>query len=56
MTDRETRLGRDHDKWRIVVRRAVEGAASGAWLSLGGSTCQITALRVWLACLTLGKR
>ncbi|NRB18644.1 MAG: hypothetical protein HRU33_14025 [Rhodobacteraceae bacterium] len=56
MADRDIRLGRDHGKWRIVVRSGVEGAASGAWLSLGGSTCQITALRVWLACLTLGKR
>lgn len=56
MTDQNTRLIRHKGKWHIMARKGAEGAAEGAWLSLGGCPCQITAVRVWLACLNADKR
>ena len=32
-----------------MVRRSIEGAVEAAWVSLGGCTCHLTAIRVWLA-------
>lgn len=56
MTDPNTRLTRRNGKWHIMARRTAQGVAEGAWVSLGGCTCHLTAIRVWLACLTVDKR
>ncbi|WP_171054681.1 hypothetical protein [Roseovarius arcticus] len=56
MTDTQTRLVRDNGRWHIMARKGAEGAAEAVWISLGGCPCQTTAIRVWLACLTMGKR
>lgn len=32
-----------------MVRRSIEGAVEAAWVSLGGCTCHLIAIRVWLA-------
>tara|TARA_R110002012_G_scaffold319293_2_gene539326 strand:+ start:2312 stop:2482 length:171 start_codon:yes stop_codon:yes gene_type:complete len=56
MTDLHTRLTRRNGKWHILARKGVEGAAEAAWVSIGGCTSQVTAVRVWLACLRVGKR
>jgi hypothetical protein len=56
MTDPHTRLTRHNGKWHVMARKGTEGAAEARWLSLGGCPCQIIAVRVWLACLTVDKR
>lgn len=56
MTDPQTRLTRRNGKWHIMARNGAEGAAQAVWISLGGCPSQATAIRVWLACLTIGKR
>jgi hypothetical protein len=56
MTDLTTRLTRHNGKWHIMARKGAEGAAGAVWLSLGGCPCQMTAIRVWLACQALGER
>lgn len=55
MTEPCTRLTRLDGKWHIVVRKGAKGVAEAVWLSLGGCPCQATAMRVWLACLTMDK-
>lgn len=37
-------------------RRSIEGAVEAVWASLGCSTCDPAATRVWLACQGQGKR
>jgi len=56
MTDPHTRLTRRNGKWHIMARKGAEGAAEAAWVSLGGCPCQVTAIRVWLACMAMDKR
>jgi len=56
MTDLQTRLTRRNGKWHILARKGLEGDAEAAWVSIGGCTSQVTAARVWLACLRIGKR
>ena len=56
MTDPHTRLTRRNGKWQIMARKGAEGAAGAVWVSLGGCPSQVTAIRVWLACLTTDKR
>jgi len=56
MTDPRTHLTRRNGKWHIMARKGAEGAAEAAWVSLDGCPCQVTAIRVWLACLTTDKR
>ena len=56
MTDPHTRLTRRNGKWHILVRRGAEGAAGVVWTAVGGCPSQLTAVRVWLACLGQGKR
>ena len=56
MTDPLTRLIHHNGKWHIIARNGAEGAAEAVWVSLGGCTCQYTAVRVWLACLAESKR
>ena len=55
MTDLHTRLTRRNGRWHIMARKGAEGAAEAAWISLGGCSSQLTAVRVWLACLTVDK-
>ncbi|MFD0860416.1 hypothetical protein [Roseovarius aquimarinus] len=56
MIDWQTRLTRHNGKWHIMACNGAEGAAQAVWTSLGGCPSQATAIRVWLACLGLGKR
>ncbi len=56
MTDLHTRLARHNGKWHIMARNGAEGAAEAVWVSIGDCTCHLTAVRVWLACLTMDKR
>lgn len=56
MTDQHTRLTRRNGKWHIMARKGAEGAAEATWVSIGGCTCHLTAVRVWLACLAQDKR
>ena len=56
MIDPQTRLIHLNGKWQVVACKGIEGATGAVWLSLGGCTCQFTAVRVWLACLTQDKR
>lgn len=56
MTDPHTRLTRHNGKWHVMARKGADGAAEARWLSLGGCPCQIIAVRIWLACLTVDKR
>lgn len=56
MIDPHTRLTRHNGKWHIMARMGATGAAEVAWVSLGGCTCQLTIIRVWLACQRQGKR
>lgn len=56
MTDPQIRLTRHQGKWHVMACKGAEGAAGAVWLSLGGCPCQMTAMRVWLACLTIGRR
>ena len=56
MTDPHTRLTRRNGKWHIMARKGAEGGAEAVWVSLGGCPGQYTAVRVWLACLTVDKR
>ncbi|UWR32506.1 hypothetical protein K3759_11110 [Sulfitobacter sp. W027] len=56
MTDPHTRITKDKGKWHVMARRTAQGAAEGVWVSLGGCACQMTAVRLWLACLTVDKR
>ena len=44
------------EKWHIMVRKGAEGAAEATWICLGGCSCHLTAIRVWLACLAQGTR
>jgi hypothetical protein len=39
-----------------VVRRSVEVVLDAVWISFGGYTCHLTAIRVWLAFQGQGKR
>lgn len=41
-----TRLG---GKWHIMARKGAGAALDAAWVSLGGCTSGIVAVRVWLA-------
>ena len=56
MTDPKTRLTRYNGKWHILARNTANGVTGAAWMSLGGCNCQLTAVRVWLACLKVDKR
>lgn len=56
MADLHSDLTRRNGKWHILVRKGSKGAAEAAWVSLGGCTSQVTAVRVWLACLAAEKR
>jgi hypothetical protein len=56
MNDRHSRLTRHKGKWQILARKGVEVTAGAAWVSLCGCSCQLTAIRVWLACQGQGKR
>jgi hypothetical protein len=56
MADPQTRLIHHSGKWHIIARKGVDATAGAAWVSLGGCTCQLTAVRVWLACQGQGKR
>ncbi len=56
MTDLHTHLTRHNGKWHIMARKGAEGAAEAAWVSVGGCSSQLTAVRVWLACITVDKR
>jgi hypothetical protein len=56
MTDPKTRLTRHNGKWHILARNTANGVTGAAWMSLGGCDCQLTAVRVWLACLKVDKR
>ncbi|MDF1669203.1 MAG: hypothetical protein P1U83_06285 [Roseovarius sp.] len=55
MTEPKHRLTRHNGKWHIMARKGAEGAAGAVWLSVGGCPCQITAMRVFLACLRQDK-
>ena len=55
MADR-FRLEQRRGKWHVLALTTAETAAEAAWVSLGGCNCQITALRVWLACQRQGMR
>ncbi|WP_324752107.1 hypothetical protein [Roseovarius sp. Pro17] len=56
MTNPQTRLTRHNGKWHVMARMGAEGAVEAVWVSLGGCSCQMTAIRVWLACQMMGKR
>ena len=56
MRPQEVRLKRQNGRWQVSVRRAADGAAEAAWVSLGGCRAQLPALRLWLALLAQGRR
>jgi hypothetical protein len=56
MADLKTRLTHRNGKWQIMVRKGANGVAGMTWVSLGGCPCQLTAMRVWLACHATDKR
>ncbi len=51
MRPQEVRLERRDGRWHVSVRRAAEGAAEAAWVSLGGCRAQLPAFRLWWALL-----
>ncbi len=55
MADR-FRLEQHRGKWHVLALTSAETAAEAAWVSLGGCGSQVTATRVWLACLGRGTR
>jgi hypothetical protein len=48
------RLTRNNRGWEIMVRKGAGAATEAAWVSLGGCTSQIVAVRVYLALLARG--
>lgn len=46
------RLEHRDGKWWVAVLRG----AGAAWVTLGGCSCQSTALRLWLAVVAQGAR
>ncbi len=42
--------------WHIMARKGAGIATEAAWVSLGGCTSQIVAMRVYLALMTRGGR
>jgi hypothetical protein len=48
------RLTRNKRGWEITARKGAGAAAEAAWVSLGGCSSQIVAVRVYLALLARG--
>lgn len=48
-----TRKGRN---WHVMARKGAGAATEASWVSLGGCTDQIVAMRVWLALMARGGR
>ncbi|UTH49091.1 hypothetical protein KBW81_04680 [Loktanella salsilacus] len=56
MTDPHTRLTRRNGKWHIIARKVAHCTAQAVYTDIGGCTCPVVAVRLWLATLTGGKR
>ena len=50
------KLGRKASHWHIMARKGAGAATEAVWVSLGGCTSQIVAVRVYLALKTRGRR
>jgi hypothetical protein len=53
MADRY-RLSRKATQWHVMARKGAGAATEAAWISLGGCSDQIVAVRVWLALMARG--
>jgi hypothetical protein len=56
MTDPHTRLTRRNGKWHIMACKVAHGTAQAVWIDVGGCTCPVVALRIWIASLGQDKR
>ncbi|MFD0911040.1 hypothetical protein [Ruegeria arenilitoris] len=45
------KLTRKGKTWQIMARKSAGAATEAAWISLGGCSDQVVAVRVWLALL-----
>lgn len=45
----EIRLTCKQGKWYVMARKGALAATEAAWVSLGGCTSQVVAVRLWLA-------
>ncbi len=48
------KLNRSAGRWHIMARKGAGAATEAAWISLGGCSDQIIAMRVWLALMARG--
>ena len=50
------KLSRNNKAWHVMARKGAGAATEAAWVSLGGCSDQIVAVRVWLALMARGGR
>jgi hypothetical protein len=48
------KLSRNPGRWHVMARKGAGAATEAAWISLGGSSDQIVAVRVYLALMVRG--
>ena len=48
------KLTRAAGRWHVMARKGAGVATEAAWVSLGGCSDQIVAVRVWLALMARG--